>query len=209
MGRKTVMEERIDYYIMSFDLKPSQVLKLTKLLLEEYKEKRNLPGHTMPTMTEEEIIKQKQEMRRLFLKLMKKDIKKHKDEQAIFIYKAVRAPWLWDKILILLDKVADFGEQGPVYRKILRKSYFDKKTLTDEQLARLLHMSDDVLKYRKREAIKRFGYEIWDYAYRREHEDIIAGLVEKDTEEKSHPMRRETDFIKDDDDDNELYPRHK
>ena len=206
MSRKTVMEERIDYYIMSFDLKPSQALELTKLWLEEYKEKRYPNPEDVPTMTPEEILKQKQEMRRLFLKLMRKDIKEHKDEQAVFIYKSVRAPWLWGKISILLDKVADFGDKGPLYKKILWKAYFDKNPMTDEQLAKYLHISDDVLKYRKREAIKRFAYEIWDYAYRREHEDIIAGIVEKEEDEENHPRRRETDIIKKDDDENKMFP---
>ena len=41
MGRKTTLEQRIDYYIMSYGLEPPVVLEMTKTMLEEYKDRRS------------------------------------------------------------------------------------------------------------------------------------------------------------------------
>ena len=109
------MEQRIDFYIKSFGLDPAVVLDMTRKMLEEYKDRRKSFNPLMlqlPPMTEKEILKNKQELRREFLKLMKKDRKKHNEAQTTFVYKAVRAPWLWDKLIGLLDMVADFSYKG-------------------------------------------------------------------------------------------------
>ena len=97
MPRKTTLEQRIDRYIRSFGLDPSVVLEMTRTMLEEYKEERNSDNPLFsqpPPMTKEQIIKNKQELRREFLKLMKKASKKHRETQKTFVVKAVRAPWL-------------------------------------------------------------------------------------------------------------------
>ncbi len=186
MPRRTTLEQRIDFYIQSFGLDPSLVLDMTRTMLEEYKSRRNSLNPLLlqlPPMTEEEIRKNKQELRREFLKLMKKDVKKHRNKQTTFVYKAVRATWLWDKLLLLLDMVADFSFKGELYKKILFCAYFTEgDPMTNEQLADEVNASDDVIDYRKREAIKLFGLFIWSYASRREQEDIIAGIVEPDNE---------------------------
>lgn len=211
MARRTTLEKRIDFYIMSYDLDPAVVLEMTKTMLEEYKDRRNSLNPLLaqlPPMTEEEITKSKQKLRKKFLKLMKKDAETHGEAQRTFVYEAVRSPWLWDKLLLLLDMVADFSVKGELYRKILWSAYFTEgEPLTNEQLADEVNVSDDVIDYRKREAIKLFGTFIWTYASRREQEDIIAGIVEKDADEDSHPHRRATDRINDNDDDTDLYHR--
>lgn len=184
MPRKTTLEQRIDRYIRSFGLDPSVVLEMTRTMLEEYKEERNSDNPLFsqpPPMTKEQIIKNKQELRREFLKLMKKASKKHREAQKTFVIKAVRAPWLWDRLLLLLDMVADFSKKGELYKRILLCAYFtDDDPLTNEQLAEEVDVSDDVIDYRKREAIKVFGLLIWHHAWRREIEDIMAGVVDKD-----------------------------
>jgi hypothetical protein len=187
MPRRTTLEQRIDFYIKSFGLDPAVVLDMTRKMLEEYKDRRKSFNPLMlqlPPMTEKEILKNKQELRREFLKLMKKDRKKHNEAQTTFVYKAVRAPWLWDKLIGLLDMVADFSYKGELYKKILWSAYFtDDDPMTNEQLADEVNVSDDVIDYRKREAIKLFGLFIWIYASRREQEDIIAGIVKPDNDE--------------------------
>ena len=209
MGRKTTLEQRIDYYIMSYGLEPPVVLEMTKTMLEEYKDRRSSLNpllDQLPPMTEAELIKSKQRLRKKFLKLMKKDNKTHGKAQTTFVYEAVRAPWLWGKLLLLLDMVADFSVKGELYKKILWCAYFtDGEPLTNEQLADEVNVSDDVIDYRKREAIKLFGILIWTYASRREQEDIIAGIVENDADENSHPHRRATDHIGDNEDDEDAY----
>ena len=190
MPRRTTLEQRIDYYIMSYGLEPPVVLEMTKTMLEEYKDRRNSLNpliSQLPPMTEDAILKNKQELRRKFLRLIKKNGKKHSEEHTTFVYEAVRAPWLWNKLLLLLDMVADFSFKGDLYRKILWCAYFtDDDPMTNDQLADEVNVSDDVIDYRKREAIKLFGLFIWSYASRREQEDIIAGIVEKDTDEDDH-----------------------
>jgi hypothetical protein len=187
MPRRTTLEQRIDFYIKSFGLDPSVVLEMTRTMLEEYKDRRNALNpllSQLPQMTDEEIRKNKQELRREFLKLMRKDKKKHEEKQRTFVYKAVRAPWLWDKLLLLLDMVADFSYKGDLYKKILYCAYFtEDDPMTNEQLADEVDVSDDVIDYRKREAIKLFGLFIWSYASRREQEDIIAGIVDNNTDD--------------------------
>ncbi len=209
MPRRTTLEQRIDFYIKSFGLDPALVLDMTRTMLEEYKDRRNSLNpllSQLPPMTEDEIVKSKQKLRRKFLKLMKKDAETHGEAQRTFVYEAVRSPWLWDKLLLLLDMVADFSVKGELYKKILWSAYFTEgDPLTNEQLADEVNVSDDVIDYRKREAIKLFGTFIWTYASRREQEDIIAGIVEKDADEDSHPHRRTTDHKDDDEDDNGMY----
>ena len=190
MPRRTTLEQRIDFYIKSYGLDPTLVLDMTRTMLEEYKDRRNSLNpliSQLPPMTEDAILKNKQKLRRKFLRLIKKNGKKHSEEHTTFVYEAVRAPWLWDKLLLLLDMVADFSFKWDLYRKILWCAYFtDDDPMTNEQLADEVNVSDDVIDYRKREAIKLFGLFIWSYASRREQEDIIAGIVEKDTDEDDH-----------------------
>ena len=192
MARKTLAEKRIDVIITSYDLAPADVLELTRIMLESYRDVKGNENSSMPSMTPKEILKQKQEMRRELLRLMKKDIKRFKAEQEKFIVKAIRAPWMWEKIEYLLDKVADFSDQGKNYKKILLYGYL-KGVMTNEQLEEAIpELGENTITYRKREAIKLFGIYIWDYALRRENEDIVAGIVDKDTDD-DHPMRRKTD----------------
>ena len=167
-----------------------------RIMLESYRDIKMDYRQEMPTMTPEQILKQKQEMRRELLRLMKKDTKRFKAEQEKFIIKALMAPWMWEKIEQLLNKVADFHEQGPVYKKILLLGYLTEKPLTGEALQeKIPELGDNTITYRKREAIKLFGIYIWEYALRRENEDIVAGIVDKDPgEENDHPMRRRTDM---------------
>ena len=178
MPRLTKDEERINYICESNDFDPKIVYNLTKILLEGYKAR--LSAEPIPTMvmSAEEIQREKQAMRREFLKLMRKDPELSKDEQGTFIFKAIKAPWMWDKILYILDKVEDFRTTGPTYRLILEHAYFSKNPMSNDALPQVVRVSESAIDYRKREAIKMFGIYIWEYCFRRENEDIAMGVVE-------------------------------
>lgn len=181
MPRLTKDEERINYICESNDFDPKTVYNLSKIMLEGYRSRLSTEQIPTMVMSADEILMEKQSMRRVFLKLMRKNLEGAKDEQGIFIFKAIKAPWMWDKILYILDRVEDFRTTGPTYRLILEHAYFSKNPMSNDALPQVVRVSESAIDYRKREAIKLFGIYIWEYCFRRENEDIALGIVEKDT----------------------------
>jgi hypothetical protein len=184
MPRLTKDEESINFRCRSYGFEPKTVYILTKILLEAYRELKAgfHPNAPVVVLSPEQVTLKKQEMRRKVLRLMKKDINKFKEQQGEFIYEAVNQPWMWEKIQMLLDTLEDFRAIGPTYRLILEQAYFSG--VSNDFLPETVGISDSAMEYRKRETIKLFGITIWEFCQRRENEDIVNGIIEKDDEEE-------------------------
>lgn len=178
MARKTNDEIMIDALCESYGLRSKAVYDLTKIILEGYKKGYGKTVIPLNIFSEQEIIREKQEMRREFLRLMSKDPRFARKEQQAFILRALRAPWMMEKIHMLLNEVGNYEQIGGLYKSIIIRGYGPEFAMTNEEVAKAEHVSDAVIDYRKREAIKLFGIKIWEYCYRRENEDIAAGLVD-------------------------------
>ncbi len=176
---KTKDEVKIDWLCESNGFKPKKVYNLSKFLLEGARIGYSALTQPIKIMTPEEVVLDKQASRRVFLELMVQDEKESEKDQRIFIYKCLQAPWLWSKIEILLKQVEFFGgpELGVLYRVILTKLYFSNMPETNGKLADSENVTEGVIEYRKREAIKLFGIMIWIYCEKREAEDIAKGIV--------------------------------
>ena len=130
-------------------------------------------------VSEEEIIRDKQEIRRKLLEIELDKDEDTKKRQMVFVHQAIRAPWLGDKIKQFLDHVAMYSgdDLGDLYRSILVKEYFTDFPKKNWQVANISGVSEGVIEYRKREAIKLFGILIWKYCEERETEDIWKGVI--------------------------------
>lgn len=115
----------------------------------------------MIEISDEEIIRDKQNIRVQLLNLVLKNDEEAIDQQKVFIHKMIRAPWLLEKIQKLLDRITMYdgdNELGNIYRTILFNEYFTDIPEKDWQMANTLNVSEGVIEYRKREAIKLFEY---------------------------------------------------
>lgn len=64
-----------------------------------------------------------------------------------------------------------------MYRFILIDTYFSHRAEPNFRIAVRRNVSEGVIEYRKREAIKLFGIMIWLHCQEREKEDIDNGIV--------------------------------
>ncbi|WP_026496682.1 hypothetical protein [Butyrivibrio sp. WCD3002] len=171
-------EARINEYLEMVHLEKRFASKITKQLLEKYCEilHSGNPLITVP-LTDEEVEKQKQEMRREYLHIMQAEGEDVEKEQSLFVTRVLNTSWIVEKIDMVLGMVADFHDVGSLYREILEESYLNDKIMTVEKMAVKHSMSESGVRNTRREAIKLFAFYIWAYAQRRESEDIIAGKV--------------------------------
>lgn len=179
MARPTNDEINIDALCESFDLDPLGVYHVTRYMCDRAKKEYSallIPGLEM---SEEETVRDKQEIRHQLLELELDKDEDTKKRQMIFVHRAIRAPWLGDKIKLFLDQVAMYGGDnlGDLYRSILVKEYFTDFPKKNWQVADISGVSEGVIEYRKREAIKLFGVLIWKYCEERETEDIRKGVI--------------------------------
>ncbi|WP_026491404.1 hypothetical protein [Butyrivibrio sp. XPD2002] len=171
-------EARINEYLEMVHLEKRFVSKITKQLLEKYCEilHSDNPPITVP-LTSEQVVKQKQEMRREYLLIMQDEGEEAKKKQSLFVTRVLNTSWIVEKIDMVLGMVADFHDVGSLYREILEESYLNDKIMSVEKMAVKHSMSESGVRNTRREAIKLFAFYIWAYAQRRESEDIIAGKV--------------------------------
>ena len=171
-------EARINEYLEMVHLEKRFVSKITKQLLEKYCEilHSDNPPITVP-LTSEQVVKQKQEMRREYLLIMQDEGEEAKKKQSLFVTRVLNTSWIVEKIDMVLGMVADFHDVGSLYREILEESYLNDRIMSVEKMAVKHSMSESGVRNTRREAIKLFAFYIWAYAQRRESEDIIAGKV--------------------------------
>lgn len=171
-------EARINEYLEMVHLEKRFASKITKQLLEKYCEilHSDNPLITVP-LTSEQVVKQKQEMRREYLLIMQDEGEEAKKKQSLFVTRVLNTSWIVEKIDMVLGMVADFHDVGSLYREILEESYLNDKIMSVEKMAVKHSMSESGVRNTRREAIKLFAFYIWAYAQRRESEDIIAGKV--------------------------------
>lgn len=177
MARMTTDERRINFICGEIGFKPDTVYEYTKMMLIEYKRRKDLLGLPLKEMTVEEIRLNKQQLRREFLEIIKLPFEEAVEIYKSFILKVVYATWFDEKINLILDKVEDFRHVGGIYRDILETCYFSDVPLTNDEATRSVGIGDSALDYRKREAIKLFGIFVFGLCQRRENEDIVAGIV--------------------------------
>lgn len=178
MSRPTKDEIYIDSLCLSFGLDPTGVCYFTRFMCEGAKKGYNSIIRPSNKMSDEEIAQDKQKIRRELLSLMLKNNNKAIKEQRAFTFKALRAPWLWKDINAILDLVGKYGDDvGKLYKDILVKSYFCEFPETECSLAEIERVSEGVIDYRKREALKLFGVLIWQYCQEHEREDSRKELV--------------------------------
>lgn len=182
MARPTREEININALILSYELDPDGVYHVTRYMCNRAKTEYAALMTPWTKMSEEEIIRDKQEIRYQLLQIALENEDDAIKQQMVFVHRAIRAPWLWDKIKILLDQVARYGEGdiGNLYRSILVKEYFSDFPKNNWQVADVNGVSEGVVEYRKREAIKLFGVLIWKYCEERENEDIRKGVIIRD-----------------------------
>ncbi len=179
MARVTTDERRINFICSQMGFRPDIVYEYTKMMLIEYKRRKDLMGLPIREMTVEEIRQTKQQLRREFLEILRKPFEEAVEIYKDFILKVVCASWFDEKIDQILDQVEDFRNVGSIYKDILQTCYFSDTPLTNDEATRSVGIGDSALDYRKREAIKLFGINIFTLCQRRENEDIVAGIVEK------------------------------
>lgn len=179
MARMTTDERRINFICGELGFKPDMVHEFTKMMLIEYKRRKDLMGLSIKEMTVEEAHLNKQELRREFLEILRKPFEEALECYKDFVLKVVYATWFDEKIAQILDQVEDFRSVGGIYKDILETCYFSDTPLTNDEATRSVGIGDSALDYRKREAIKLFGISIFSLCQRRENEDIVAGIVKK------------------------------
>lgn len=179
MARMTTDERRINFICGEIGFKPDTVYEFTKMMLIEYKRRKDLIGLPIKEMSIEEAHLNKQQLRREFLQIMQRPFEEALECYKEFVLKVVYATWFDEKVAQMLDQVEDFRHVGSIYRDILETCYFSDVPLTNDEATRSVGIGDSALDYRKREAIKLFGAIIYSFCLRRENEDLVAGIVKK------------------------------
>ena len=170
-----------DYYWISemcrqMGVERKRVLKSGEYLLETYfRAKRSRRFDEVRTVRSMNITAEKQKIRREYLLLMKGASKK---DYAEFVWEALSAPWIDDKIKMILDVIGSYGEVGALYRTILEETYLKEKPLKGEALYRACGLGRSAYFNRRKEAIALFGILTYKYAKRREEEDVATGVVD-------------------------------
>ena len=95
-----------------------------------------------------------------------------------FIWNALSASWIDEKIKMILDEISGYEEVGPLYKTIIEETYLKKNKLTREELYAACGLGRTAYFDRRKEAVTLFGILTWKYAQRREIEDVDQGIVE-------------------------------
>ena len=179
MPRVTTDERRINYLCMEVGFQPEHVYEFTKMMLIEYKKGRDMLRFPISQKTVEEMYEEKLRLRHEFLEIMKKPFDEAKGLYKDFVLKVVNAYWFPEKINLVLEYIGDFRNIGEIYRDILETCYFSDTPLTNDEATKSVGIGDTALDYRKREAIKIFGLQMYSLCLRRENEDLVAGIITK------------------------------
>lgn len=149
-------------------------------------------------MTKEEIIKEKQEIRRRYIDIINGTVPYSEAVYGDFAWDVVRTRWFMDKAENILDVIEELvdgtvsktpydpkkqGEhklEGKQLKTILKLAYLDteNRIKTKKEICSIMAISEATYDRRLPSAIVLFGILMWIYANRREQEDINAGLVD-------------------------------
>lgn len=171
---------------------------LTEALLCKYAVGRSQALKGPNNMTPEEIIKEKQYIRRRYIEIMTGVIPYSEQTYSDFAWDVVRTRWFMDKAEMILDaieelvdgKVSDTaynpsleGEhrlEGKQMKTILKMAYLgtENKIMNKKSICAEMEISETTYERRHPNAVVLFGILMWIYANRREQEDINAGIVE-------------------------------
>ena len=172
MGKKTKDEEGIDFICERMGFDPKVVYELTKMMLEQYSRSVAAGKVVEDFRSEEELLATKRQMRKDFLVIMKQPIDESRETQKKLLFQISEYKWLSDLKDFVLDAMEEYGEYGPIYRKILEFCYMVRKRLTHHEIASEIGLSPSTITNKKREAIKLFGIYSYRLAALRDEEDI-------------------------------------
>ncbi|SFG07414.1 hypothetical protein SAMN04487761_10387 [Lachnospiraceae bacterium C7] len=153
-----------------------KVRKSAEYLLKNYYKAKRTREFQEPTVTKpHDICQQKQKIRREYLLIMTGASRKDFNN---FIWNALSASWIDEKIKMILDEISGYEEVGPLYKTIIEETYLKKNKLTREELYAACGLGRTAYFDRRKEAVTLFGILTWKYAQRREIEDVDQGIVE-------------------------------
>ena len=175
MTRLSSDEKRINQKCKAAGLDPQHVLRISRSCLEQARDGFDAQVKKANIMTRDQIEKDMNAKRRKFLRIMKNvpEDNKQFDKYETIITEIHNTPWIAEVIAVVLAEVTAYRNSGGEYKLILEKCYFSDETLSKKDLADLLYRSDSYVTSKKREAIKLFGFLLYDYAERRESEEKV------------------------------------
>ncbi len=172
--------KRICFMCERAGLNPVDVYEMTKLLFTLYQDAKviKLPGTAK--ILEEDVSKQKQNIRRQFLEIVrsfasssKSNVKEDAEWDSIkpFVWDTLSVSWIDEKIYLILDQLEEFPPDGKLYRKILEKNYLQKEYLSELQLFEEFHLKKTAYYKKRKDAITLFGVLMWSHAQQIEDEE--------------------------------------
>ena len=164
-------EQRIDNLCMLENLVPKVVYDQIKIFLEHYRSGFGASRLFRFDLNDEGIRRQKVQMRREYLRMIRLPMEEFKEEQDRLFQNLRGFPWMREVIEIVLNEIAVNVEDGNLYKRIIVGYYLKSDGCSNEEMARSENMSTASFERKKREAIKCFGISLYRYAYRREMED--------------------------------------
>ncbi|RKM63004.1 hypothetical protein D6856_02455 [Butyrivibrio sp. XB500-5] len=165
-------EKRIDNLCISEGFEPKDVYDLTKILLEHYRNGFGTSELFRFNLDEEGIKRQKAQMRRDFLEAIKMPMEESKEYQDRLYQNLRDCPWMRQVLDTILDAIGASIEDGPLYKRIIENYYLQSGGRSNEDMARVEHLSTASIERKKREAIKFLGICLYRFAHRREMEDV-------------------------------------
>ncbi len=173
--------KRICFMCEQADLKPKKVSSMSKTLFTLYQDSKIAAVPRQSPISKEQEEQQKRKMRREFLDISQ-EIAEASDEKAFeaqkkFVWDALACPWIDEKIMMVLDKIATFPPDGATYKKILVSSYLSEYK-TEIQLFQECNLRKTAFYKKREEALTLFGIMMWNYAESREQEDRDNGLID-------------------------------
>lgn len=171
MKRISKDEEGINIICEGMGFDPKVAYELTKMMLEQYS-RSVVAGKILSSMTKaSDQEKNKRQMRKDFLEIMKLPIEESKEMQRKLLWQISEYEWLEAPKNYVLEGMQDYGNSGPIYVSIINNRYMTKDKKTMVVLANELGFSVASLENKKREAIKLFGIMMYRYAAKLEEED--------------------------------------
>lgn len=164
-------EQRIDNWCMRENFEPTLVLELTRVLLEHFRSGLKISDMFHPNLTEENLKKQKDTMRRDFLEAIRLPMDDSLDLQDSLFQELRDCPWMRPLIEQVLEEIAATVDEGQLYKRIIENYYLNDNPMSNDEMSRTESLSSASIERKKREAIKCFGISIYRYAYRRECEE--------------------------------------
>ena len=111
-------------------------------------------------------------MRRDFLDAIKLPMEESIEFQDRLFQNLRDCPWMRETLDTILDAIAISIEDGPLYKRIIENYYLQSGGRSNEDMARVEHLSTASIERKKREAIKFLGICLYRFAHRREMEDV-------------------------------------